>query len=81
MPGIYHYLDKDFQSFFDELAITNNTKYFEKKSIQTLIDFNYFILRNFIIAFLFAPFLIYHILFVIWANDIYQFMFYNDNYN
>ena len=33
MPGIYHYLDKDFQSLFDELAITNNTKYFEKKSI------------------------------------------------
>ena len=81
MPEIYHYLDKDFQSFFDELAITNNTKFFEKKSIQTLIDFNYLILRRFIIAFLFAPFLVYHILFVIWANDIYQYMLYNNAYS
>jgi len=33
LPGVYHYLDPDFQSFFDMLAITENLDYFNQRSI------------------------------------------------
>lgn len=72
MPGVYHYLDEDFQSFFDELAITEQLDYFNTRVIQKLIDFNYPLVRTFIIAFLFLPFCCFHVLFVVYANAIYE---------
>ncbi|CDW71088.1 wd-40 repeat protein [Stylonychia lemnae] len=72
LPGVYHYLDPDFQSFFDQLAITENLDYFNQKSIQKMIDFNYPLVRMFILCFLFVPFCLFHTLFVVYANVIYE---------
>lgn len=37
-----------------------------------MIDFNYPIVRTFIISFLFIPFCVYHVIFVAWANAVYE---------
>jgi hypothetical protein len=54
------------------LAITENLDYFKVKAIQRLIDFNYPMVKTFIISFLFVPFCIYHVLFVVYANVVYE---------
>eukprot|EP00347_Sterkiella_histriomuscorum_P018629 403344788 len=80
LPGIYHYLDSDFQSFFDQLAITNNLDFFNSKAIQNLIDFNYPLCRTFVLMFLFIPFCIFHVIFVVYANAIYEHRDDSENY-
>lgn len=41
IAGIFHYNDPDEDKFFDALASCDSFEYFELKSIQALIDFNY----------------------------------------
>ena len=33
MPGIYHLQDKDNDDFFDQLTLTENIRFFEKRAI------------------------------------------------
>ena len=33
MPGVYHYLDKDFLEFFEQLGDTDQLTYFDRKAI------------------------------------------------
>jgi hypothetical protein len=46
-----------------------------------LIDFNYPTIKNFIIYFLFGPFMVYHTLFVVWADNIYTHIGVSQNYD
>ena len=41
MPGIYHYLDKDFVKAFKALNDLQGYQFFQNKAVKTLIDFNF----------------------------------------
>jgi hypothetical protein len=57
MPGVYHYLDKDFLPLFDELATTDNYEYFTPAAVKHLIEFNFPLVRKYIVIKLFIPFI------------------------
>lgn len=57
--GVYHYNDKVFDEFFDTLAGCDNVSYFELRSLQTIIDFNYGLVQQYLIKKLFIPFCVF----------------------
>ncbi len=54
--------------FFDELANTSNIALFGCLSIQAMIDRKWPLAREYTIKLLFAPFLTFHVIFVIYSN-------------
>ncbi|CDW84989.1 wd-40 repeat protein [Stylonychia lemnae] len=68
MPGIYHQNDKDFLKFYQSLASTDEPDYFNKKAIQKLIEFNYPLVKEYIIIKLFGPFCVFQLCFSIFQN-------------
>jgi hypothetical protein len=59
MPGVYHYMDKDFSGLFEELSSTDDYEYFSPAVIKHLIDFNYPLVKKYIVIRLFAPFFLF----------------------
>lgn len=59
LPGVYHYLDEEFGQVFEELAKTDSIEFFNIKSIQKIVDFNYPLVKEYIIKKLFIPFCIF----------------------
>jgi len=72
LPAIYHYLDEDFYDFFEALANTNKIKYFNNRVIQSMVEFNFPLVRKFMLAFLITPFIIFHLTFVLYMNLVYE---------
>ena len=68
IPGVYHFLDKDSDPFFDALAATSNLEYFKKKAIQKLIDFNYPAVVDAVTWKLFIPFCFFQLVFFVFIN-------------
>ena len=59
LPGVYHFLDGEFQEFFGALGETENMDFFNLKSVQAVVNFNYGIVRRFITYRLFYPFCVF----------------------
>lgn len=59
IAGVYHYNDEDQDKFFDALAATDKFEYFELRSIQLLIDFNYPVVQKYLLYRLFFPYLLF----------------------
>ena len=72
MPDIYHFRDSNFTLVFEELAGLENYNFFENKAIRSLIEFNFPIVRSFLLAMLIIPFVIFHIIYVVYMNVIYE---------
>ncbi|CDW76646.1 UNKNOWN [Stylonychia lemnae] len=72
IPGAYHYLDPDFIKIFKALSQAESYKIFENKAIMYLIDFNFPVVRNFLLLLLIIPFTIFHVSFVVYMNVIYE---------
>ena len=72
MPGIYHFLSPNFLRIFRELAKTDKFDYFSNKVIQQLIDLNHPLVQKFVTFYIILPFVIFHILFVVYMNRIYE---------
>lgn len=72
MPGMYHCLSGNFKDFFAQLSETKNYTYFENKAIQTVIDFNYHLVKKRIIQLIVWPFIVFHLCFVFYTNIIYE---------
>ena len=72
MPGIYHFNDKHFKKFFANLAETNQLEFFNNRAIRALVDFNYPIVKRYIVLSIVLPFISFHVLFVIYMNAIYE---------
>jgi hypothetical protein len=71
MPGVYHYMDKDFGPLFDELSSTENYEYFTPAAIKHLIDFNYPLVKKYIIRKLFVPFVCFIAFYCFFIHYIY----------
>ncbi|CDW82835.1 wd-40 repeat protein [Stylonychia lemnae] len=72
IPGAYHYLDPDFIEIFKALSSTESYLIFENKAIKCLIDFNFPVVRNFLLLLLIIPFTVFHITFVVYMNVVYE---------
>lgn len=72
MPDIYHFRDEKFNDVFKELAGLENYNFFENKAIRVLIDFNFPIVRGFLLGLLIIPFVIFHIIYVVYMNVVYE---------
>ena len=72
IPGLYHYLHPNFKLFFFKLARTNDYQYFNNRAIQSLIDFNYELIKKYIFLVIVVPFLAFHILFVLYNNLVFE---------
>lgn len=72
MPGVYHCLSSDFKDFFAQLSEAKSYAYFENKAIQTVIDFNYPLVKKRIIQLIVYPFIAFHLCFVFYTNVIYE---------
>jgi len=59
LPGIYHMEDKDFKNFFKALDESKQIKYFSNSAIQTIIDFNFLLVRKYMLIFILIPFTIF----------------------
>ena len=68
MPGIYHYLDQDFQEFFNQLATTETLGLFDLLPIQTIIDFNYKVVKEYVTKKLFIPYCFFLITYLVFLN-------------
>eukprot|EP00347_Sterkiella_histriomuscorum_P013502 403364473 len=80
LPGVYHYLDPNFQDFFKALAETTHYEYFMNKAIQSFIDFNYPLVQRHIVMVIVLPFLLFHAMFVCYTNLVYEHRNEDDNY-
>ena len=65
VASVFHYKDKDQDRFFDSLASIEKGEYFKLRSIQTLIDFNYPTVQEYLIKKLFIPYVVFHITFLV----------------
>jgi hypothetical protein len=54
--------------FFDNLADVQSLELFENNVIKALIDYKWPLVEEFLIKFLFVPFLFYHSLFIVYSN-------------
>lgn len=72
MPEIYHFMDPDFQKLMKILAHTENFSFFGIRAIQSIIEFNYSLVKKCIILFMAIPFVIYHVFYVTYTNAIYD---------
>lgn len=81
MPGVYHYLDKDFVPLFEELSTTENYEYFATSALKNLIDFNYPLVKKFIIIRLFLPFVCFITYFCYFIHFIYPLRFSKEIYH
>ena len=72
LPCIYHFMDPDFDPFFDQLANTDNILFFEKRGIQMLIDYNYGLVREYVVKKLFYPFCVFMLIFFTFMNYLYE---------
>lgn len=72
MPSVYHFNDDQFDNLFDSLANTDNILFFEKKAIQSLVDFNYGVVRRYVVKKLFYPFCAFMLSFWYFMNFIYE---------
>lgn len=59
LPGVYHYTDDEFIQMFDSLANTEKIEFFNIKAIQKIVDFNYPLVKEYIIKKLFVPFIVF----------------------
>jgi hypothetical protein len=73
LPCVYHYKDKHFLDFFTALSKAENYAYFDKVPIQKLIEFNYTLTKDTILAKMFYPFAFFQFFFVIYSNLVYEF--------
>eukprot|EP00347_Sterkiella_histriomuscorum_P010531 403375928 len=73
MPSVYHFQDYYFVKIFKELSSAESFKFFDNRAIKVLIDFNYPIVRSFLIALLIIPFCIFHVVFVVYMNVVYEY--------
>eukprot|EP00347_Sterkiella_histriomuscorum_P022795 403337130 len=80
LPGVYHFLDKNFSSIFDELYKLEKYDFFNNKAIQALIDLNYPHVRKAILIRLILPFFVFHIIFVSYLNVVYENRIQDDDY-
>ncbi|CDW88225.1 UNKNOWN [Stylonychia lemnae] len=80
IPGSYHYLDPDFIKVFKGLAQAETYEIFDNRAIKTMIDFNFPIVRNFLLMFLILPFTLFHISFVVYMNVIYEYRIVDEDY-
>jgi hypothetical protein len=72
IPDVYHYTDKNFQEYFDALAGSDNFGFFTLKPIQKMIEFNYPLVKEFIIKRLFIPYIFFQITFVTYNNGFWE---------
>eukprot|EP00347_Sterkiella_histriomuscorum_P004764 403359199 len=68
LPSIYHYQDKDFNDFFQELADTEQSAYFNKEVIQKMIEFNYPLVKEYVQKRLFYPYAVFMVFFFLLMN-------------
>lgn len=59
LPGVYHQNDGEFHEVFEKLAETEMIEFFDLRSVQKIVDFNYPLVREFIVKKLFLPFVIF----------------------
>ena len=71
MPGVYHFNDRNFKSFIDELSSTGQYELFANKSIQALLEFNFPLVREYIVKKLFVPFSVFLIFYEVYLNVIF----------
>lgn len=72
LPSIYHFNDPNFEEFIDELATTEQYELFSKKPIQAILEFNFPLVREYIVKKLFFPFIIFLILYEVYINYIFE---------
>ncbi|CDW88905.1 wd-40 repeat protein [Stylonychia lemnae] len=72
---VYHYNEPIEDKFFDALASTDQFSYFELKSIQKLIDFNFPIVQKYLIRKLFIPYFFFLGLYVFFVFFLYEHRF------
>lgn len=70
IPGVYHYLDKDFEGFYSALAGTEWYDVFTKKPIKHMINFNFSLIKEYTIKRLFIPFCFFLMFYVFYFNFI-----------
>jgi Polycystin cation channel len=59
IPGVCHYLDKEFVDFFDALSQTENFNYFALEPVKKLIDLNYPLVKKYSVYKLLIPFVFF----------------------
>lgn len=59
IPKLFNFNDSLFLEFFVNLAATKQYEIFEKKSVKTVIDFNYHMVKNNMVKKLFRPFILF----------------------
>ncbi|CDW82936.1 wd-40 repeat protein [Stylonychia lemnae] len=72
LPGIYHFMDKSFDEFFKKLQEVDGYDFFTNKAIMAIIDFNFPLVKLALIKYSVIPFAAFHILFVIYMNQVYE---------
>ena len=80
IPGAYHYLDPEFVKIFKALTEAESFSIFENRAIRLFIEFNFPLVRNFLLILLIIPFTIFHISFVCYMNIVYERRIEDDDY-
>lgn len=70
MPEVHQFNDHDFQHMIRILAHSDNFSFFTIKAIQSMIEYNYTLVKRTIVLFMAIPFIIFHILYATFTNVI-----------
>jgi hypothetical protein len=79
--GIYHYTDSHFNEIFYELSETKRLDFFNNRAIQKLIEFNYTLVQGWITYFVIGPFIVFHVTFVVYMNEVFIHMLDSTSFN
>eukprot|EP00347_Sterkiella_histriomuscorum_P010847 403374696 len=80
MPKIYHINDPNFINLIKLLETTEAFDVFDNKAIQAIIDLNYPLVRNHVLVRFIIPFFVFHIIYVLYTNIVFEHRNYDDQY-
>lgn len=68
IPAVHRFTEETGDQFFDKLARVEKIQMFENTIIKSIIDFKWPLVKTYTIRFLFVPFILYLVSFIVFSN-------------